>query len=94
MSYTTNEPLEAKADGFTPVVLTLADNGLPFIAETFTVTQDSIDNKRDLLKAFLKAEIQGWTDAVKNPAQAAKYAVDKYGKGTGRTSPSPSRPKR
>lgn len=80
MSYTTNEPIEAKADGFTPVVLTLADNGLPFTAETFTVTQDTIDNKRDLLKAFLKAEIQGWTDAVKDPTQSAKYAVDKYGK--------------
>jgi ABC-type nitrate/sulfonate/bicarbonate transport system substrate-binding protein len=80
MSYTTNEPLEAKADGFTPVVLTLADNGLPFTAETYTVTQDSIDNKRDLLKAFLVAEIKGWTDAVKNPTQAAKYAVEKYGK--------------
>jgi ABC-type nitrate/sulfonate/bicarbonate transport system substrate-binding protein len=80
MSYTTNEPIEAKADGFTPVILTLADNGLPFTAETFTVTQDTIDNKRDLLKAFLKAEIQGWTDAVKDPTQSAKYAVDKYGK--------------
>ena len=80
MSYTTNEPILAKGAGYTPVVLSFADNGLPFVAETFTVTQESIDTKRDLLKAYLLAEIKGWTDAVKDPAQGAKYAVEKYGK--------------
>lgn len=80
MSYITNEPILAEADGFTPVVLGFADNGLPFVAETFTTTQDAIDNKRDTLKAFLKAEVQGWTDAAKDPAQSAKYAAEKYGK--------------
>lgn len=80
MSYVTNEPILAKADGYTPVVLAFADNGLPFVAETFTVTQDSIDSKRDLLKAFLVAEIKGWTDAVKDPAKSADLAVNNFGK--------------
>ena len=80
MSYITNEPILAKSSGYTPVVLSFADNGLPFVAETFTVTQETIDTKRDLLKAYLVAEIKGWTDAVKDPAQSAKYAVEKYGK--------------
>jgi ABC-type nitrate/sulfonate/bicarbonate transport system substrate-binding protein len=81
MSYTTNEPILAEAEGKKPVVLAFADNGLPFVAETFTVLQDTITQKRDLLKAFLKAEIQGWTDAVKDPAKAADLATNKYGKG-------------
>jgi ABC-type nitrate/sulfonate/bicarbonate transport system substrate-binding protein len=80
MSYITNEPVLAKADGYTPVVLGFADNGLPFVAETFTVSDDAIASKRDLLKAFLKAEIQGWTDAVKSPEKSAELAVTKYGK--------------
>jgi len=80
MSYITNEPILAEMDGFTPVVLGFADNGLPFVAETFTVTQDTIDNERDMLKAFLIAEIKGWTDAVEDPKQSATYAVEKYGK--------------
>ena len=80
MSYITNEPILAEMDGFTPVVLGFADNGLPFVAETFTVTQETIDNERDMLKAFLVAEIKGWTDAVKDPEQSAKYAAEKYGK--------------
>jgi ABC-type nitrate/sulfonate/bicarbonate transport system substrate-binding protein len=80
MSYVSNEPILAKQDGFTPVLLVLADNGLPLVAETFTVMQDTIDSKRELLKAFLKAEIQGWTDAVKDPSGAANKAVTNYGK--------------
>lgn len=80
MSYTTNEPILAEAEGHTPVLLTFADNGLPFVAETYTVLQDTIDNKKDLLKAFLKAEIQGWTDAVKDPAKSADLAANTYGK--------------
>jgi ABC-type nitrate/sulfonate/bicarbonate transport system substrate-binding protein len=80
MSYTTNEPILAASEGHTPVLLTFADNGLPFVAETYTVLQDTIDSKRELLKAFLKAEIQGWSDAVKDPAKSADLAANKYGK--------------
>ncbi|MEO5831888.1 MAG: ABC transporter substrate-binding protein [Nakamurella sp.] len=79
MSYVTNEPFLAKAKGFTPVTLVFADNGLPLTAETFTVLQDTIDNDREMLKAFLYAEIKGWTDSVADPAGTAKLAVTTYG---------------
>jgi ABC-type nitrate/sulfonate/bicarbonate transport system substrate-binding protein len=81
MSYTTNEPILAAAEGHKPVLLVFADNGLPFVAETYTVLQQTIDTKRELLKAFLKAEIQGWTDAVKSPTKSAQLAVNTFGKG-------------
>ncbi len=83
MAYLTNEPFIVKAGGFTPVTLAFADNGLPLTAETFTVLQETIDGQRDMLKAFLKAEIRGWTDAVADPAGAAKLAVETYGKDLG-----------
>jgi len=83
MAYTTNEPFLVKAQGFTPVVLPFADNGLPLTAETFTVLQETIDSQRDMLKAFLIAEIRGWTDAVADPAGAAALAVNTYGKDLG-----------
>ena len=79
MAYTVNEPFIVKAQGFTPVVLAFADNGLPLTAETFTVMQETIDGDREKLKAFLKAEIQGWTDAVADPAGSAKLVVETYG---------------
>jgi ABC-type nitrate/sulfonate/bicarbonate transport system substrate-binding protein len=80
MSFLTNEPFLVKAKGFTPVTLAFADNGLPLVSETFVVLQETIDTQRDMLKAFLKAEIRGWTDAVKDPAGGAKLAVETYGK--------------
>lgn len=83
MAYLTNEPFIVKADGFTPVTLSFADNGLPLTAETFTVLQETIDTRRDMLKAFLRAEIRGWTDAVASPAESARLAVEVYGKDLG-----------
>jgi ABC-type nitrate/sulfonate/bicarbonate transport system substrate-binding protein len=83
MAYTTNEPFLVKADGFTPVTLPFADNGLPLTAETFCVTKAALAADRDKFKAFLKAEIKGWYDAVADPEAGAKLAVDTYGKGLG-----------
>ena len=80
MAFLTNEPFLVKQQGFTPVTLAFADNGLPLASETLCVLQDTIDNDRDKLKAFLKAEVQGWNDAVADPAAAAKLAVENYGK--------------
>jgi ABC-type nitrate/sulfonate/bicarbonate transport system substrate-binding protein len=47
------------------------------------VTQDSIDNNREALKAFLYATIQGWKDAIADPNEGARLAVDIYGKDLG-----------
>jgi ABC-type nitrate/sulfonate/bicarbonate transport system substrate-binding protein len=83
MSFLTNEPFLVKADGFTPVTLAFADNGLPLVSESFVVLQETIDKDRDMLKAFLTAEIRGWRDAVADPAGAAKLSVENYGKDLG-----------
>ncbi len=80
VSYLTNEPITLSEEGNDVVTVSFADNGLPLVAETFTVLQKEIDDNRDKLKAFLKAEIQGWTDALKDPAASAGIAVNTYGK--------------
>jgi ABC-type nitrate/sulfonate/bicarbonate transport system substrate-binding protein len=80
MAYLTNEPILIAAKGFTPVTLSFADNGLPLTAETFTVSTETLETKRDMLKAFLKAEIQGWSDVIADPEAGAKLAVETYGK--------------
>jgi len=79
MTYVTDD-LALKVAGYDPVIMAFADNGLPFVAETYTVLQSTIDDKRDMLKALLVAEIKGWTDAIKDPLTAAQLTVDKYGK--------------
>ena len=83
VSYLTNESIQVGLDGFTAVNLAFADFNMPFVAETVTVTQDSIDNDRDKLVAFLKAEVQGWNDFIKDPQSGADLALNTYGKDLG-----------
>ncbi|MFT4286942.1 ABC transporter substrate-binding protein [Nocardioides sp.] len=82
VAYMTNESLLVKGDGFDAVDLPFADNGLPFVAETVITTDDIIAEQPDMVKAFLKAEIQGWKDACNGETgyeEGAKLAVDTYG---------------
>ena len=80
MAYITNEPILLRGKGFKTTAFLFADYGLPFLAESFIATDESIAKDRDKLKAFLLAEIKGWTDAVASPSQSATYAVTMYGK--------------
>ncbi|WP_433758602.1 ABC transporter substrate-binding protein [Nocardia sp. CA-135398] len=80
VSYVTNEPITLTAKGFPNINFLFADYNLPLVAETLTVKQSTIDKERDKLKAFLIAEIKGWKDAVANPAESARLAVEVYGK--------------
>ena len=84
-AYLTNENIDAELNGLDPVNLPLADNGLPFVAETFTASDDAIENDREMLKALLVAEIKGWSDAVNDPTAAATLTVDTYGSELGLT---------
>jgi ABC-type nitrate/sulfonate/bicarbonate transport system substrate-binding protein len=80
VAYLTNEPNALKVRGFETATLSFADNGFPLTAETVTVLQETLDNERDKVKAFLRAEIKGWRDALADPAEAARLAVEVYGK--------------
>jgi ABC-type nitrate/sulfonate/bicarbonate transport system substrate-binding protein len=80
VSYLTNEPITLTAAGNEVTTFAFAENGLPLVAETFTVLQETIDKDRAKLKAYLTAEIKGWKDAIASPAETAKLAVEKYGK--------------
>ncbi len=79
IAYLTNESLVLQAEGLEVTNLPFADNGLPFVAETITVTQDLIDSDPEMVKAFLVAEIKGWADAVNDPAEGSRLAVEEYG---------------
>lgn len=80
VAYLTNEAVTVAAQGHPVTNLPFADNGLPFVAETFTVTEQTLTERRALLKAFLTAEIKGWADNIADPAAGSKLAVETYGK--------------
>ncbi|WP_324012916.1 ABC transporter substrate-binding protein [Microbacterium sp. JZ37] len=79
IAYLTNEAITLDLAGLDTVNLAFADNGLPFVAETVTVTDETIETEREMLKAFLVAEIRGWTDALADPQRGADLAMEEYG---------------
>lgn len=79
VAYVTNESLLVAGHGFETTDLSFADNGLPFVAESVIATDETIEKEPEMVKAFLKAEIQGWKDACADPAAGATLAVEKYG---------------
>ncbi|KAA9134565.1 ABC transporter substrate-binding protein [Microbacterium caowuchunii] len=83
MAYLTNEAISVEMEGFATTNFPLAENGMPFVAEVFIVTDEKIASDREMLKAFLAAEIKGWTDAVNDAEAGAALAVDVYGKDLG-----------
>lgn len=83
LAYVTNESFVVADQGYEVTNLLFADNGLPFVTESFVVTQDSIDNNRAALKAFLKATILGWKDSIADPNGGADLALTIYGKDLG-----------
>ena len=80
LAYVTNESFVVESAGNAVTNLLFADNGLPFVTESFVVTQDSIDNNRDALKAFLYATIRGWKASIADSKAGADLALTKFGK--------------
>ncbi|MEV8274288.1 ABC transporter substrate-binding protein [Microbacterium sp. NPDC077184] len=79
VSYITNEAITVAMMGLETTNLPFAQNGLPFVAETFTVNDEQIASNREMLKAFLVAELRGWTDALADPQGGADLALEVYG---------------
>lgn len=78
MAYLTNEALTVELAGYEVTNLPYADNGVPYVAETFSVTDQYLAENRELLKAFLTAEIKGWTDVFKQPTADTVALITKY----------------
>ncbi len=78
MAYLTNEAITVEMAGYPVTNLAYAENGLPYVAETFTVTDQYLAENRELIKAFLIAEIKGWTDTFTAPIDDTVALVTEY----------------
>ncbi|GAA1998828.1 ABC transporter substrate-binding protein [Microbacterium ulmi] len=78
MAYLTNEAITVEMSGFDVTNLAYAENGLPYVAETYTVTDQFLAENPELVKAFLIAEIKGWTDTFTKPIDDTVSLVTKH----------------
>jgi ABC-type nitrate/sulfonate/bicarbonate transport system substrate-binding protein len=78
MAYLTNEAISVASQGYQVTNLPYADNGVPYVAETFSVTDQYLAEHKDELKAFLTAEIKGWTDVFTNSSDDSVKLITEY----------------
>ncbi|GAA1117750.1 MULTISPECIES: ABC transporter substrate-binding protein [Nesterenkonia] len=78
-AYVINESITVELMGHEVTDLMLSENGLPFVAEALITSEEMIEEEPELIKSFLEAELQGWQDAVSDPEEGARLAVEEYG---------------
>ncbi len=83
VGYITDEPIVLRSKGFKVVTFLFADHGYPLVGDAYVVSDKTIKEHRDAVKAFLHAQIRGWKEALADPALGARLAVEKYGKNLG-----------
>ncbi|MGF7234217.1 MAG: ABC transporter substrate-binding protein [Frankia sp.] len=60
-----------------------SDFGYGDMPDVYGVTTKTLATHRAEIVSFLRAELRGWQDFVKDPAYGARLAVQKYGQGLG-----------
>ncbi len=83
VAYITNEPIILRSKGFKVVTFLFADHGYPLVGDVYEASDKTIKERRNVVKAFLRAQIRGWKKALADPALGARLAVEKYGKNLG-----------
>jgi ABC-type nitrate/sulfonate/bicarbonate transport system substrate-binding protein len=83
MGYITNEPIVLRSRGFKVHTFLFADYGYPLVGDVYVVTDTTIKEHPDAVRAFLRTQIRGWQKALADPALGARLAVGKYGKNLG-----------
>jgi hypothetical protein len=80
-----DDVVDLRSHGYDVHSLLFADFGYDMINGIYSVRSDSLidKTKRAQLVAFMKAEILGWQDAVKDPTLGARLTTEVYGKGNG-----------
>lgn len=85
MGFYSNEPNFLRIKGVEPYNLLFDDFNYPLMEEVYIVKKSSLEDpgKRAQIIALMKGESKGWSDAVADVDEAARLAVEVYGKDLG-----------
>ena len=76
--YLSSEPYAVEKEGeFVPQVFPLADEGYPGYANMVLVPQEWIDQRPEIVQAFVDATIEGWMDYLYGNADAGNALIKK-----------------
>jgi ABC-type nitrate/sulfonate/bicarbonate transport system substrate-binding protein len=78
-SFITNEPNILRVKGLEVGTLDLFDLGITLYQQLYTVTEESLETRRDELVAALRAESMGWQHAIADNQLAIDLTINDYG---------------
>jgi ABC-type nitrate/sulfonate/bicarbonate transport system substrate-binding protein len=78
-SFITNEPNILRVKGLDVGTLNLSDVGITLYQQLYTVTEESLDTRRDQLVAAMRAESMGWQHAIADNELAIRLTLEEYG---------------
>ncbi len=83
--YANDDVVQMRESGHDIHPLLFADFGYKMFTATYSVATSSLTDKvkRAQLVAFMRGDIMGWQDAIKDPALGARLTVDVYAKSNG-----------
>lgn len=80
--YIINEPQQVIEAGKEVNTILMADYGVNMYADVVFATEDTIQNKPDLVSRFLRATLKGWQYAIEHQAEAVESSLKYAAKST------------
>lgn len=77
-AYTTTGPFDLREAGVPYRVLSPRSSGLDFYGDTLFTTERMVREHRNVVEAFRKASLRGWSDALTDPDAAIDLILRKY----------------
>lgn len=77
--WATNQGVMLQVRGVDIEIAYMQDLGVPGYAGVLYATDEELESRRDVVIAWLRAEIQGWQWQLDHPDETAELVVDKYG---------------
>ncbi len=83
--YSNDDVVHLREKGNDVTYMLFGDFGYKLYTAAYAVRADSLTDKtkRAQIVAFMRGDIKGWQDVVKDPTLGAKLTVEVYGKGNG-----------
>lgn len=76
MAYEMNDAVLLELENEDVNVLKFREYGVNVYADTIFTTKEMIEKNPDKVKAFIKATIKGWEEAISNPEKAIKELIE------------------
>ncbi len=78
-----NEPAQLEVSGFETSSMLFADFDFALYGGCYAATTETIESQPELLASFLRAERQGWVDALADPTYARDLTLSGLGSDAG-----------